>query len=99
MKWLARPRKKLLVSIDWVDVPQLHCLVLAARLRGRSLPLLWAVGLHALAHGHPRQWCSNNRPESCSLFTIGRIMLGRLKLAAPRLMNQVRQEILRANWG
>ena len=93
MKWLARPRKKLLVSIDWVDVPQLHCLVLAARLRGRALPLLWAVGLHALAHGHPRQWCSNNRPESCSLFTIGRIMLGRLKLAAPRLMSDGRSSV------
>jgi len=41
--WLARPRKKLLVSIDWVDIRQSHCLVPAARLRGRALPLLWAV--------------------------------------------------------
>jgi len=44
--WLAQPRKKLLVSIDWVDVRQLHCLVLAARVRGRALPLLWAAYRH-----------------------------------------------------
>jgi hypothetical protein len=41
--WLARPRKKLLISLDWVDIRNLHCLVLAARLRGRALPLLWSV--------------------------------------------------------
>jgi hypothetical protein len=46
VQWLAKPRKKLLVSLDWVDVRQLHCLVLAARLRGRALPLLWAVYRH-----------------------------------------------------
>ena len=61
--------------------------------------LLVAVGLYALTHGHPRQWCSNNRPDSCSLFTIGRIMLERLKRKAPALMNQLRREILNANWG
>lgn len=40
---LARPREKLLVSLDWVDIRHFQCLVLAARLRGRALPLLWAV--------------------------------------------------------
>jgi len=43
ISWLAQPRKKLLVSLDWVDIRSLHCLVLAARIRGRALPLLWAV--------------------------------------------------------
>ena len=43
VRWLARPRKKLLVSLDWVEVRSFHCLVLAARLRGRALPLLWSV--------------------------------------------------------
>jgi hypothetical protein len=43
IKWLARPRERLLVSLDWVDIRDLHCLVLAAHLRGRALPLLWAV--------------------------------------------------------
>lgn len=41
--WLAQPREKLLVSLDWVDIRHFQCLVLAARLRGRALPLLWAV--------------------------------------------------------
>lgn len=43
VQWLAKPRKHLLVSIDWVDVRHFHCLVLAARLHGRAVPLLWAV--------------------------------------------------------
>jgi hypothetical protein len=43
VQWLARPRKHLLVSIDWVDIRHFHCLVLAARLHGRAIPLLWAV--------------------------------------------------------
>ncbi len=43
VRWLARPRSKLLVSLDWVEVRSYHCLVLAARLRGRALPLLWSV--------------------------------------------------------
>lgn len=43
VEWLARPRKRLLISIDWVDIRSFKCLVLAARIRGRAIPLLWAV--------------------------------------------------------
>lgn len=43
VEWLSSPRKRLLVSIDWVEIRSFHCLVLAARLRGRAIPLLWAV--------------------------------------------------------
>jgi len=43
VQWLAKPRKYLLVSIDWVDIRSFKCLVLAARLKGRAVPLLWAV--------------------------------------------------------
>ena len=43
VQWLARPRKRLLVSLDWVSVRSFQCLVLAARLRGRAVPLLWTV--------------------------------------------------------
>ncbi len=43
VQWLARPRDSLLVSIDWVNIRHFHCLVLAARLHGRAIPLLWAV--------------------------------------------------------
>lgn len=43
VQWLARPRKRLLVSLDWVAIRSFECLVLAARLRGRAIPLLWSV--------------------------------------------------------
>jgi len=43
IRWLARPGRRLLISMDWVDIRQWHCLVLAARIRGRAIPLLWAV--------------------------------------------------------
>ena len=41
--WLAKPREKLLVSLDWVDIRQFHCLVAATRLKGRAIPLVWGV--------------------------------------------------------
>lgn len=43
VQWLAKPRKYLLVTMDWVDIRRFQCLVLAVRLRGRAIPLLWAV--------------------------------------------------------
>jgi len=43
IRWLARPGRRLLISMDWVDIRQWHCLVLAARIHGRAVPLLWAV--------------------------------------------------------
>jgi len=43
IQWLTHTREKLLVSLDWVDIRHFQCLVLAARLHGRVVPLLWAV--------------------------------------------------------
>ena len=43
VEWLSLPRRSLLVSIDWVDIRHFQCLVLAARLHGRAIALLWAV--------------------------------------------------------
>jgi hypothetical protein len=43
VEWLSLPGKQLLVSIDWVDIRHFKCLVLAGRLKGRAIPLLWAV--------------------------------------------------------
>lgn len=43
VQWLAKPRKYLLVTIDWVDIRSFQCLVLAVRLRGRAIAVLWAV--------------------------------------------------------
>ena len=39
VEWPSLPRKLLLVSIDWVDLRRFQCLVLAARLKGRAIPL------------------------------------------------------------
>jgi hypothetical protein len=70
-----------------------------------ALAYLWivAVGVHALRHGHPRQWCSNNRVGECSLFTIGHTVLGLACLSLPpphRLLNALRSETwLKGNWG
>jgi hypothetical protein len=50
VRWLAQSGKKLLVSLDWVDVRSFHCLVLAARIRGRAIPLLWSVHWDSLLH-------------------------------------------------
>ena len=41
--WLAKPREKMLVSLDWVNIRQSHCLVAAMRLRGRAIPLVWGI--------------------------------------------------------
>jgi hypothetical protein len=43
VQWLAQPRKKLLILLDWVDIRSFPCIVLAARLKGRAVPLLWTV--------------------------------------------------------
>jgi hypothetical protein len=57
VRWLAASRQRLLVSMDWVDVRQWHCLVLAARYKGRALPLLWA------AYGYDQIYRSQNNYE------------------------------------
>jgi hypothetical protein len=46
VQWLAKPGQRLLVSLDWVDLRGFQCLMLAARLRRRAIPLLWAVYQH-----------------------------------------------------
>lgn len=43
IEWLARPRKRLIVILDWVDFRSFPCVLLAARLKGRAVPLLWTV--------------------------------------------------------
>ena len=43
IQWLSQPSRRLWVSIDWVDIREFHCLMLAAWCKGRALPLLWQV--------------------------------------------------------
>jgi hypothetical protein len=50
IEWLARPRKKLLVILDWVEIRSFPCIVLAARIKGRAVPLLWNVCLDSDLH-------------------------------------------------
>lgn len=49
-----------------------------------ALAYILLVGLGRLARRRyrPGMWCSNNRPEECSDFTIGRVMLTRLRVSA-----------------
>lgn len=46
--------------------------------------LLCGVGLLASARLNPRDWCSNNKDGTCSVFMIGRLMIGRLRCSAPQ---------------
>jgi len=48
--------------------------------------LLAGIGLVARQRYRPGQWCSSNDPGQCSDFTIGRIMLDRMKLTAQQVM-------------
>lgn len=41
--FLARPRARLLVSMDWVEIRTFPCIMLAARIKGRAIPLLWSA--------------------------------------------------------
>jgi hypothetical protein len=42
--WLLATRgRRLLISLDWVEIRDLHCIVAAARLGGRAIPLVWAA--------------------------------------------------------
>ena len=43
--------------------------------------LLCGIGLAARPCYRPGQWCSSNDPKQCSVFTIGRIMLDRMKVS------------------
>jgi hypothetical protein len=44
--------------------------------------LLVGVGLLAQGRYRPGMWCSSNDPKQCSAFTVGRIVLDRLRVSA-----------------
>ena len=54
--WLAKPRQRLLVSLDWVEIRSFLCIVLAARLRGRAVPLLWSVHQYPVTYRSQNNW-------------------------------------------
>jgi hypothetical protein len=62
--------------------------------------LLCGIGLIALQMGRPGDWSSSTRNE-CSVFTIGRIILNRLKVPLPATLAALiaaTEEAL-PNWG
>jgi hypothetical protein len=63
--------------------------------------LLVMIGLYAGRTYRSGHWCPNNRPDECSLATIGRAMLALTASLPPltRLAQALRREITGGNWG
>jgi hypothetical protein len=63
--------------------------------------LLCGIGLVARRRYRPGRWCSSNDPGQCSVFTIGRIMLTEMQVAAATAFAAVAAAIQEAapNWG
>ena len=61
--------------------------------------LLLTAGLYASTRFRPGQWCSNNRPGECSLFTIGKVMQYYPLPTCLSLLRRLRHELLTQNWG
>jgi hypothetical protein len=63
--------------------------------------LLCGVGLLAKQQFGPSAWCSANRENECSLFTIGLIMLDKVAASPPQALAAVAElsESVAPNWG
>jgi hypothetical protein len=63
--------------------------------------LLSGAGLVARARCRPREWCTNTRPDECSAFTIGRVMIDRVRISPAQAFIAVLQasEEPARNWG
>jgi hypothetical protein len=63
--------------------------------------LLCGVGLLAKQQFKPSEWCSTNRDIECSVFTIGLIMLSKIKASPPAVFSAVLElsESVAPNWG
>lgn len=64
--------------------------------------LLCGIGLLAKQEHRPSAWCSTNRQIECSLYTIGLIMLERMKVTPPAGVAAVIElslEVAAGNWG
>ena len=63
--------------------------------------LLCGVGLLAQQQFKPSAWCSTNRDIECSVFTIGLIMLAKVKASPPAAFSAVLElsESVAPNWG
>jgi len=63
--------------------------------------LLCGIGLIAQRQCLPSEWCSNRRPDTCSLFTIGQIMTDKLQASAAQAFTAFLNATQEAapNWG
>lgn len=55
--------------------------------------LLAGIGLVAKARYGPGMWCNSTDPQQCSVFTIGRILLDRLRISPATAIAAVRKNI------
>jgi hypothetical protein len=94
VQWLAAPRKRLLVSLDWVQVRCSACRVVAL-----AYVLLVMIGLHASPQFRSGRWCSSNRSGEGSLFLAGRFMQDLPLPPLIRLAAKLRRELAGRNWG
>lgn len=51
--------------------------------------ILCGLGLLALRLRQPREWCGNNRPGECGVFTIARRMLHDLEVAVEQIVDEI----------
>jgi hypothetical protein len=63
--------------------------------------LLCGIGLIAKTRFTPSAWCSTNRDNECSIYTIGLIMLDKIDTSPPKAFAAVLQlsESVSPNWG
>ena len=63
--------------------------------------LICGIGLIARTFFPPSAWCSTNRDAECSIYTIGMIMLEKIKASPQKALAAVMQlsELVGGNWG
>ena len=63
--------------------------------------LLCGMGLLAQRQFRPSAWCSSNRQGECSIYTIGLIMLQKIKVKPPQAFTAILElsELAAPNWG
>lgn len=63
--------------------------------------LLCGVGIIAKTRFRPSAWCSTNRQRECSIYTIGLIMLRKMRVTPPQAFAAVLElsESVAPNWG
>jgi hypothetical protein len=63
--------------------------------------ILCGLGLLALRLREPREWCGNNRPGECGVFTIARRMLNQLQVTVEQIFDEIgtSSQMLSPGWG